>query len=298
MFRYVVVGISTLFLAACLPTNDCPQCQKPIPKPLDTRKQIKIGASEINMPPYLIATDHTGLEQEIIERSFELAGYKAVFEYTNNRKQQYANKDELHCITTVIEPSGVGDIYGVKSYFSDPIVPYQDVAIYLENPHFKIQTINDLKGKKVEAFKRADKILGFQHLNLDSSSYREHSSKASQILMLYHQTVDVLLMDVLMFDFYYRKMESKLHEIERKKREELANKTPPESFSGYKIKVTPLFSPQPYQIACKDQQLLTHFNAGLKLVKQSNQGNLSEYEQMLKKSDYQLKTPYELVLPN
>jgi hypothetical protein len=158
----------------------------------------------------------------------------------------------------------------------------------LENPTFTINSLDDLKDRKIEAFKDAKKILELQDLKLDKN-YREHSSKASQVLLLYHRSIDVLIMDIRMFGFYRKKMLHKIVELERKKREEIETKKLPETFTHYQIKTAALFPAQAYQMACKNEKHRNDFNEGLNLIKQSNPANensISDYDKIFKKPEY------------
>lgn len=282
MFRYMILSlISLVCLNACLPTSDCQKCSPQVQINEPEKPLVRIGASSTNMPPYFITTEKTGIERDIIEAAFAKKGYRVSFEFVNDRKKMF-QEGKFDCITTVIENPKY------PFFYTKGIVPYQDQVIYLENPKFTINSLNDLKDRKVEAFKDAKKILGLQHLKLDEN-YREHSSKASQVLMLYHKSVDVLIMDIHMFDFYRKKMLHKIVELERKKREELEEKKSPEVFKHYQVKTAKLFPEYAYQMACKHEKHRNDFNEGLDLVKQPNQANengISDYDKIFKKPEY------------
>lgn len=287
MFYYFILGISTLFLASCLPTTDCPKCQPTSPpvSPIAQKKLVKIGASDLNMPPYFITTEKIGLEQEIIEKAFLSKGYEPVIEYANNRKYKFFEQ-KFDCISSVTEQSGLPNF--VK--YSNPIVPYQDMAIYLGNRGFTIQSIDDLKGKKIEAFNNAEKLLNLPDIRKESN-YREHGSKASQVLMLYHETVDVLLMDKKMFSFYQNKMYHKIRTIERQRKERAESNNQP--YVEHPLAISVIFPEHFYKIACKNEQLVNDFNEGLKMLKQPNPNNpngLSDYDVILNKPEYQAVT--------
>jgi polar amino acid transport system substrate-binding protein len=289
MLRYVILSFVSLFyLNACLPTSNCPKCsvQTPIVEP--EKPIVRIGASSLNMPPYFITTENTGLEKDIIEASFAAKGYKAIFEYPNDRKRKFV-ENKVDCISTVLENSGL------KGYYSEPIIPYNDMAIYLAKDNLRIKTTDDLKGKRVEAFNKADKQLGLTHLR-EEASYREHASKASQILMLYHEKIDVLLMDVRMFGFYHNKMYHKIRSIERHKKEEAKEQN--KEYRLHPLEISLIFPEYSYQIACKTQQLRDDFNAGLKLIKQPNQTSedkRSKYDIILENPAYNSSVFPELV---
>jgi polar amino acid transport system substrate-binding protein len=278
MLRYVILSIiSLLYLNSCLPTSNCPQCSKQSQTTIPEKPMVRIGGSSLNMPPYFITTDNSGLEQEIIQAAFAAKGYQTTFEYPNDRKKLFL-ENKLDCISTIVEKSGF------PAHYSDPIVVYHDMAIYLANRGFKIKTIDDLKGKKIEAFNKADTILNLGNIKQEAL-YREHGSKASQILMLYHEKIDVLLMDVRMFGFYHNKMYHKIRAIENKKKEEAKEKK--KEYVQHPLEISLIFPEHSYQIGCRTQQLKDDFNAGLKLIKQpSPNETLSEYEKILTKPAY------------
>ncbi len=282
MLRYMILSlISLLYLNSCLPTSNCPQCSVQVPIIEPEKPLVRIGASSLNMPPYFITTENTGLEKDIIEAAFLKKGYRVSFEFVNDRKKMF-HEGKFDCITTVVENPKY------PAFYTYGIVPYQDQVIYLENPTFTINSLDDLKDRKIEAFKDAKKILELQDLKLDKN-YREHSSKASQVLMLYHRSIDVLIMDIRMFGFYRKKMLHKIVELERKKREEIETKKSPETFTHYQIKTAALFPAQAYQMACKNEKHRNDFNEGLNLIKQSNPTNensMSDYDKIFKKPEY------------
>jgi|WetSurMetagenome_2_1015567.scaffolds.fasta_scaffold05322_4 polar amino acid transport system substrate-binding protein len=290
MFRYFILGVCVPFLTSCLPSSNCSQCQSPIQSPPPAQQKIlHIAASDLNMPPYFIATEKIGLEQEIIKKSFESKGYNAIIEYTSNRKQKFSDR-KFDCITSVTDDVSKPVVlpnYLDSIAFSNPIVPYQDMAIYLANRGFKIKTKDDLKGKKVEAFNNAEKLLNLSNIRKESN-YREHASKASQVLMLYHESIDVLLMDVRMFGFYQNKMYHKIKSIERQRKEQAKQAEKP--YIPHPLEISLIFSEHYYKIACHSQQVINDFNAGLNAIKQpnsANENNLSDYDKILNKPEYQ-----------
>lgn len=288
MLRYMILSIiSLLYLNSCLPTSNCPQCSKQSQTTIIPEKPtVRMGGSSMNMPPYFITTDKSGLEQEIIQAAFAAKGYQTTFEYPNDRKKKFLD-NKLDCISTVVEKSEF------PAHYSDPIVVYHDMAIYLANRGFKIKNLDDLKGKKLEAFNKADDVLHLGNIKREAS-YREHASKASQILMLYHEKIDVLLMDVRMFGFYHNKMYHKINAIEHKKKEEAKENN--KEYVQHPLEISLIFPEHSYQIACRTPQLKDDFNAGLKLIKQPLPNEiLSEYEKILAKPAYNSPVFPELV---
>lgn len=300
MLRYMILSLtSLLYLTSCLPTSNCPQCSKtssPPPAPVSQNQKnfLRIGAPEINLPPYFITTEKTGLERDIIEKAFASKGYNVIFEYINNRRQKY-QEQKLDCITTVkqsIEDQKKNESLSPTNY-SNPVVPYHDMAIYLSSKNLKIKTLDDLRitGRKIEAFKGAEENLNLSSFKQDRY-YREHKSKASQILMLHRGTIDVLLMDVRMFGFYQNKMYNKVKMLdrEREEREKQEARRKNENYEPRHLEISLIFPEHAYQIACQTEQLISDFNVGLNAIKQPNSANkdsLSDYDMILNKPEYQ-----------
>lgn len=222
-------------------------------RPDETPIFVAMPASEL--PPYFIYKRSTGIEQEILIRSFTRNGYAAYFYPVRDRTAKlFDPRFGFDCVTTVNEyTEGLQEKEG---FFSDTVVEYQDVAIslvsHLQDKGYSITRPEDLGDKIVEAYPGARDYLGIRHIVEDNLRYHEHSGKASQILLLYRGRIDVLIMEERMF-YYFRERVAGLVDIEKE------------------ISIARLFSPVRYKVFCKESLFRDHFDEGLAELRASGE---------------------------
>ena len=147
----------------------------------------------------------------MLRESFQISGYRPELIPLKGRERKLAeNEHGLDCVSTVNEQSSV--LKGVGGFFSDVVVAYQDVVITLkshqEEEGFRIDRIEDLRGRVIESFRGAQSHLGITDIVGDNPLYHEHSGKASQIVLLYRERIDALIMDERIFYYFLRKVRS------------------------------------------------------------------------------------------
>lgn len=227
-------------------SNDPSNADAVAPVTADKIKTVKVTAPNANLPPFFVVSDRTGLERDIIVQAFGNAGYKTEISYRRGWEAAFMKKQEgIDCITTVNE-----DEKRVEGFFSDTVVTYQDKAIYLAGKGTEINNVQDMYGMTVEAFPDATEVLPLGDLP-DRSRYHEHSSKASQVILLFRGKIDVLIMESSFFDYF-------------------RNQVKPLIDDSMAVEKRNLFPPVHYKIACHDESLRDEFNRGLDQLKQKN----------------------------
>lgn len=201
--------------------------------------EVQIGTPSQHLPPYFIDWNKRGIELDILREAFQKSYYQTIFSARHDREEKFFTASSgLDCISTVTEE------LGYDGFYSDDVVVYQDVAIYLKDSGLTLETKAELADKRIEAFTNARELLDIQDIVADNLSYHEHSGEASQVLLLYRDKIDVLLMDKYLF-FYFRNKVQKLIDMERE------------------VVMRPLFPKRAYKILCKQEKMRDDFNQGL-----------------------------------
>lgn len=239
--RPLILICLTWFLSAC--DSSAPNPSPPVVEaPKVTRPLIRLGLPQANLPPYFIDRGNRGIERDILYAAFARTPYQVDMSYLRKREAVYEQQDHLDCISTV-RPSD-----GLSGFYSDAVIAYQDVLFHLASADFEIKTISDLADKSIEAFHGARDYLGLESVLSDNGQYHEHSSKASQIVLLYRRQIQVLIMDYYFFLYF------------RQKVTDLVDTSQP-------LVEDRFFKARPYSIVCKDEQVRDAFNQGLQALK-------------------------------
>jgi polar amino acid transport system substrate-binding protein len=217
--------------------------------------EVRVGMG-LTKPPYVFESGKEGIEVEIAEQAFAVAGYKMVgLQFPPARGLAMQRAGQLDVLLTVDE--GIGG----TGYFSAPYIVYQNVAISLASRNFQIKSVEDLANYSVAAFQNAEIILGdrFKNLVAGHSNYKEYPQQIIQNNLLYSQRVDVVVGDKRIFRFLNTQLDPKLN-------------------VNLPITVHTIFPPNPRKAVFLDKTLRDRFNAGLKAI-QAN----GVYDAILKK---------------
>jgi len=218
----------------------------PIPK-------IDVGVPATNLPPYFIHQEK-GIELDIVRDAFQQGGYQVKFHFIRSRKEKfYDPKYSLDCISTVTKKAKR------PGFYSDDVISYQDIVIYLADQKFNIDKIEDLANKSIGTFHDAKEHLGLAKVVAKNQFYHEHSGKASQIVLFYRHRVDILIMDRYFFA-HFRKRVASLVDITQKL-----------------VVKDHLFTERPYKVLCKKEKVRDDFNLGLAKLRAEGR-----YEEIIK----------------
>lgn len=209
-------------------------------------------ATSSSIPPYVITDQHRGIVVEIIQQALQPSGYQVEFIYAPNRRVQH-----------MIEEKQVDGVYNLaantlpKVHYSNRIIDYQNVAISLKKSLLSLKSVAELPDLRVVVFQNAEKFLGpeFENLIRDGHAFPEVSNQRSQVLMLFRERAEVIIMERRIFEYFHRQLSSS-GEI------------------GGDYVIHPIFEPAPRYAAFLDAAVRDQFNAGLTQLKAN--GSLDE----------------------
>ncbi len=214
-------------------------------------KEVKVAFGD-KLAPYIIQPN-SGMEFEIIKSAFEQKSYKIdpIF-VPFARLAKSAETGVYDVVATINEDSKIKNVY-----YSDSYITYENVAISIKD--YKIKNINDLKNKSIIAFQDANIYLGneFAYAMKNNSNYYELANQEGQVASLMKERVEVVIIDLNIFKYYYNK--SSL-------------------FKQKQYIVYRIFKPTLYKLAFRDKKIRDDFNEGLKQLK-----NNGTYNKILKK---------------
>ncbi|MDP5150675.1 transporter substrate-binding domain-containing protein [Rheinheimera baltica] len=182
-----------------------------------------------------------GIEYQLMSRIFSQAGYQVEFElHSYSRLLKQFSDHKLDCIS----PAAV-DIAG--AIYTQPYLPFKDVAISLQQAAITLNSVSDLSGKRIVAYQQAEKILGqnYQHA-ISEASYLELAERKLQLELLFSHRVDLVIGEQRVLHY-------------------LANKVAPQQ----PLETHYLFNEALYPAACWQAEWVTVFNRGLAQLQQS-----------------------------
>ncbi|NKF52235.1 amino acid ABC transporter substrate-binding protein [Shewanella sp. WXL01] len=206
-----------------------------------------IIASAHNRPPYIIEDDKQGLELAIIRQAFKAVGVEVDFRFSSRKRQHLSF--EQHKVDAVMTMSSH---LSVSSYWSQPYITYQNVAISLASRQFHIDRLAQLRDFRLTSFLNASKTLGPEFLQMASEhlSYMEISPQHRQNRMLYLDRVDVVIADKYVFQHLNTLINDEVD-------------TSPELAFDHVI------ANKGYHVLFHDERLRDSFDKGLSLIKQN-----------------------------
>ncbi|GIZ11256.1 ABC transporter substrate-binding protein [Pseudomonas sp. NCCP-436] len=200
-------------------------------------------------PPYVFEGESRGLEYELVVRALELAGFEPVAYYApSERLHLMLRRGEIDAITTTHEHSGV------KAYYSDVYIRYQNVAVALASRGYRIERISDLGQYSVSAFQRARLLLGpeFERMAMNNPRYREEALQINRNRLLYSGRTDVVIGDRLIIRY-----------LDREVAEQVDVSQPLAWFD--------VFPPTYYRMGFREEEARRRFDQGLLLLRESGE---------------------------
>ena len=164
-------------------------------------KTLNIVAG-VNKPPYVFVQNGkpAGFEIELVQEVVKLMGMEANF-YLAPFARSIRLLENEHYDAVMTASARMPLINGI---FSKPYISYQNVAISLKSNKLKINQISDLANYSMAGFQMASKVLGkpFNAASLSSPYYTELAEQHRQLIMLQQKRVEVLIMDVNIFNYF------------------------------------------------------------------------------------------------
>ena len=153
-------------------------------------------------PPYVL-DERRGIVIDLMREALQPSGYAIVpIPLPIGKGFDLFSKGRADGIANIMENTEL-DVY-----YSNDFIRYHNKAFALKSRSLMINSIADLKGKKVVAFQSARKYLGkeFGRAMIGNYSYREMSNQEKQVYMLLRGDVDIAIMDESVFQFFHGKM--------------------------------------------------------------------------------------------
>lgn len=190
----------------------------------------------VDRPPYSMQKAKTGFEIELLsavlanvvtEHEFVIAPY--------GRSIKILDVKHVDAMTTASI-----SLYQATGKVSEPYIQYQNVAVTLKTDRLTINAISDLEQFSVATFLNAKTILGehFKEATSKSRQYTELSDQSAQLHMLRKHKVQVLIMDINIFNYF-----NKFHELD--------------------VDIHRIFPLTTYGLLIKDDELKENFNQAL-----------------------------------
>ena len=154
------------------------------------------------LPPYVIEGSASGYELDIVRAALAVKGdtLKPVFaSFLLVPKLLGAHQADA------AQRGAPELVEGKGFYYADqPTVVYHDAAITLKKSGLHLDSIADLKGKKIVAYQGAHQFLGssFGATVKDNPNYQESSDEKRKLKMLYAGGTQVYVGDVNVFQHY------------------------------------------------------------------------------------------------
>lgn len=206
--------------------------------------QIAIGLS---LPPYFIEEQNSGMEYEVIKEALAVKGhvFKPKF-FPFARVIKALEGKEVDGAATINESSGL------KVFYSDVHMTYQNYAVTLKAKNHKIEKVSDLSGKSVASFQNATKYLGeeFAKMAADNKKYSEHPAQQTQNKLLFSDRTDVVVGDKNIFNYYTKMIEKEVN-------------------TKQDLTFHAIFPPTDYKVGFIDSKINNDFNEGLATIKKN-----------------------------
>ena len=200
-------------------------------------------------PPYVFEGEPRGLEFEIVTAAAIKAGLTIEVLYAPmERLHLLLRRGDIDAIATTNENSGV------KGFYSDPYIYYQNVAVALRARHFKIERIADLSHYSLSAFQRARYLLGHEYEQVveHHPHYREEANQIARNRLLYSGRVDVVIGDMRIFRYFNQEVGDQVD-------------------TDQPLAIYPLFPPTPYCMGFLSEPLRDQFDLGLAALRASGE---------------------------
>lgn len=193
-------------------------------------------------PPYVMAGEHSGFEIELTRAILKELGHELSPIYVPFGRTARLLKDDAVDIALTLNKAHDVSV----DILTNPYVIYQNVAVTRRDRNMEIDDIASLRGKSVIAFQTAQNVLGnvFESIVASQTNYMEMARQDSQVNMLMLGSVDVVVMDRNIFNYF---------------------KARNNAYANDKVDIHELFPVSAYCAAIPNAQLRAQFNETLKL---------------------------------
>lgn len=195
-------------------------------------------------PPYSLVEQNKGFELELIQLIFKNLDYRVSFVTAPfGRSQKMFKIDGVEGVTTAKI-----QLYRGNAHITEPYIIYHNAVISLASKKIQLSAVNELSRYSVAAFQNSQAILGSEYSQAvaESPKFVELADQKNQLNMLSQGEIDLLVMDINIFNYY--------------------NKT-----FNLDYTVHELFEPTPYGLLIKDTNLIKPINQQISQLVKSAQ---------------------------
>ncbi|WP_448212234.1 substrate-binding periplasmic protein [Colwellia sp. MEBiC06753] len=162
-----------------------------------TELDVVVGLAK---PPYVAENQKNGFELELVRNVLNMMNASPNYIFVPfGRSEKMLRTEGIDAILTANS-----NIIKDKKALTDVYIVYQNVAISLADRQLQINTIKDLSRYSLATFQSAHHILGgeFAQAALNSPNYIQVANQKIQLDMLVKKRVDVIIMDINIFNYY------------------------------------------------------------------------------------------------
>jgi len=218
--------------------------------------KVVVGLSK---PPYVIKESLSGFELELIQQVLTTIGKKPEFIFIPyGRSEKMLELPDISAVITVNE-----QMFPHSKALSEIYINYQNVAISLKKKAITLNKISDISRYSIASFQLADKVLGHEFATAVATSdiFIQVANQEKQVELLMRDRVDILVMDIKIFFYYWHKLTV--------------------SEKENSVDIHHIFPLSPYRVAFKNSENVEVFNQALKNYKLSDQ-----YQKLIEKYNF------------
>lgn len=208
-------------------------------------------AVPLSLQPYFIPVLDEGLEYEAIVAAFAARGRTIQPFYISQRKN--ARVLDRHPTVDCAVLQSAAD--AATWFAADEVFSFHDFAATLTVNRLQIRDVDDLRGKKIIGYVGSLNQLGseFRDAVQDHGRYTEVSNHRAQVQLLLANRAQVIIADRLLVEWYL---------------DYLAKEN---GLAAAEVEFHDLFSPIRLKLACRRQDLIDDFTAGLEVIRRNGQ---------------------------
>ncbi|WP_153913085.1 substrate-binding periplasmic protein [Shewanella sp. TC10] len=201
-----------------------------------------------SIEPYFFVDKKSGLQYDLLDAALTASSLQLgeITFATNLRALRLVKTKKIDCI--INSPSNSDGLFLTQS-----LLEYQNSVYFLSKNKLKIDTIQDLKNYSLIGFQNANHYLGpeFSEISKTHKRYNEIASQKNQILMLFSERIQAIILEQRIFDYYRNQIDSRIK-------------------SPYEVTKVKLFDQAPRYIACHDPHTAMLVNEAISQLKQTN----------------------------
>ena len=163
---------------------------------------LRVGFG-LHKPPYIFEGLQRGIEYEIVAAAVSEAGWQIDPVYApQERMHLLLARGEIDAITTTNQNSGV------KAFYSQPYIHYQNMVGALASRHLSIREVGDMANFSISAYQRARYLLGpeFQQMAENNPRYHEEAQQLGRNRLLFSGRTDLVVAERNIFEYLSREV--------------------------------------------------------------------------------------------